>query len=145
MTAAPVLPGGTTGAALPPHVRTAFGVQDAEPRPVVWAGRRAWHCGDVLVRPVPDNAVAAWSATRDIIDSLLDVQQKKMAVLYQPLMAEMDSAAGSARAISDSTQAAMREVLTEDQRVKLDQLREEARKQAAERRARRTDWWRKVQ
>lgn len=68
MTAAPVLPGGTTGAALPPHVRTAFGVQDAEPRPVVWAGRRAWHCGDVLVRPVPDNAVAAWSA--GVLDGL---------------------------------------------------------------------------
>jgi len=95
-----------------------------------------------------DQIAKEWNLTpqqRVVIDSLLDVQQKKMAVLYQPLMAEMDSAAGSARAISDSTQAAMREVLTEDQRVKLDQLREEARKQAAERRARRTDWWRKVQ
>lgn len=55
-------PSGPAGSALPPHVRTAFGVGDVEPRPVVWAGRRAWHCGDVLVRPVPDNAVAAWSA-----------------------------------------------------------------------------------
>jgi uncharacterized protein (TIGR02569 family) len=68
MTAVPVLPGGPAGTALPPHVRTAFGVQDAEPRPVVWAGRRAWHCGDVLVRPVPDNAVAAWSA--GVLDGL---------------------------------------------------------------------------
>jgi uncharacterized protein (TIGR02569 family) len=60
VTAAPVLP--SAGAALPVHVRTAFGVNDVEPRAVVWAGRRAWHCGDVLVRPVPDNVVAAWSA-----------------------------------------------------------------------------------
>lgn len=53
---------------LPPHVRTAFGVKDVEPQPVVWAGRRAWYCGDVLVRPVPDNAVAAWSA--GVLDGL---------------------------------------------------------------------------
>jgi uncharacterized protein (TIGR02569 family) len=54
--------------ALPPHVRTAFGVADVAPRPVLWAGRRAWHCGDVLVRPVPDNALAAWSA--GVLDGL---------------------------------------------------------------------------
>ncbi|MGH3613804.1 MAG: TIGR02569 family protein [Pseudonocardia sp.] len=68
MTAAPALPTVTIGVALPPHVRSAFGVSDVEPRPVMWAGRRAWHCPassnhpDVLVRPVADNAVAAWSA-----------------------------------------------------------------------------------
>ena len=54
--------------ALPPHVRTAFGVADVEPRPVLWAGRRAWHCGDVLIRPVADNALAAWSA--GVLDGL---------------------------------------------------------------------------
>jgi uncharacterized protein (TIGR02569 family) len=46
----------------------AFGVAEVEPRPVLWAGRRAWHCGDVLIRPVPDNAVAAWSA--GVLDGL---------------------------------------------------------------------------
>jgi uncharacterized protein (TIGR02569 family) len=66
VTAAPVLP--SAGAALPPHVRTAFGVGDTEPRPVVWAGRRAWLCGEVLIRAVPDNVVAAWSAT--VLDGL---------------------------------------------------------------------------
>lgn len=54
--------------ALPPHVRQAFGVPQVVPRPVLWAGRRAWHCGDVLVRPVADNAVAAWSA--GVLDGL---------------------------------------------------------------------------
>ncbi len=35
---------------------------------MVWAGRRAWHCGDILIRPVPDNVVAAWSA--GVLDGL---------------------------------------------------------------------------
>ena len=47
---------------MPQHVRTAFGVADAPPRPVAWAGQRAWQCGEALIRPVSDNAVAAWSA-----------------------------------------------------------------------------------
>ncbi len=66
VTVAPVMP--PAGTTLPAHVRTAFGVNDVEPRPVVWAGRRAWHCGEVLVRPVPDNVVAAWSAA--VLDGL---------------------------------------------------------------------------
>jgi uncharacterized protein (TIGR02569 family) len=66
VTALPVLP--PAGATLPPHVRNAFGVGESDPRPVVWAGRRAWHCGDVLVRPVADNVVAAWSA--GVLDTL---------------------------------------------------------------------------
>jgi uncharacterized protein (TIGR02569 family) len=69
VTAAPVRASADeAGAALPPHVRTAFGVSELQPQPVVWAGRRAWHCGDVLIRPVPDNAVAAWSA--GVLDGL---------------------------------------------------------------------------
>ncbi|HKQ41299.1 MAG TPA: hypothetical protein VJT79_02375, partial [Pseudonocardia sp.] len=55
-------------AQLPPHVRTAFGVKDVTPRPVLWAGRPAWRCGEVLIRPVPDNVVAAWSA--GVLDGL---------------------------------------------------------------------------
>jgi uncharacterized protein (TIGR02569 family) len=49
-------------------VQTAFGVKEARPRPVEWAGRRAWHCDDVLIRAVADNAVAAWSA--GVLDTL---------------------------------------------------------------------------
>lgn len=63
MTAVPVVPpAGPAGSSLPPHVRSAFGVAEVEPLPVVWAGCRAWHCGDLLIRPVSDNVVAAWSA-----------------------------------------------------------------------------------
>jgi uncharacterized protein (TIGR02569 family) len=64
------------GTVLPQHVRTAFGVGHDEPQPVIWAGRRAWHCGDVLVRPVPDNAVAAWSAR--VLDGL-EVERLRLA------------------------------------------------------------------
>lgn len=43
-------------------------MSEVEPLPVVWAGRPAWHCGDVLIRPVSDNAVAAWSS--GVLDGL---------------------------------------------------------------------------
>jgi uncharacterized protein (TIGR02569 family) len=65
VTAAPVLP---SAGALPPHVRSAFGVSDVEPRAAVWAGRRAWRCGELLLRPVPDKVVTAWSA--GVLDGL---------------------------------------------------------------------------
>jgi uncharacterized protein (TIGR02569 family) len=55
-------------AQLPPHVRSAFGVKDVAPRPVMFAGRPAWRCAEVLIRPVPDNVVAAWSA--GVLDGL---------------------------------------------------------------------------
>lgn len=74
VTATATLVPDTAAAALPPHVRSAFGMGDAEPRAVLWAGRRAWHSApgsgraDVLVRPVADNAIAAWSAS--VLDGL---------------------------------------------------------------------------
>lgn len=68
MTAVPALPLGSLETELPPHVRTAFGVAEAVPVPVRWAGRPAWQCGDVVVRPVSDNAVASWSA--GVLDGL---------------------------------------------------------------------------
>lgn len=73
VTATALLPD-AAGSVLPTHVRSAFGMGDVEPRAVLWAGRRAWHCAptdgrpDVLVRPVADNAVAAWSAS--VLDGL---------------------------------------------------------------------------
>jgi uncharacterized protein (TIGR02569 family) len=68
VTAAPVLAPDSTEAELPPHVRTAFGVAEQGPVAVLWAGRHAWRCGDVLIRPVADNAVASWSA--GVLDGL---------------------------------------------------------------------------
>jgi len=54
--------------ALPAHVRTAFGVRDAVAQPLVVAGIPSWRCDDVLIRPVIDNALAAWSAR--VLDTL---------------------------------------------------------------------------
>jgi uncharacterized protein (TIGR02569 family) len=71
VTSVPLLQPATStaqAAQLPPHVLTAFGAKDVEPRPVLWAGRPAWKCGEVLIRPVPDNAVASWSA--GVLDGL---------------------------------------------------------------------------
>lgn len=59
---------GGVSAALPSHVRSAFGVRDALPRPVVVAGTRGWRCGEVFIRPVADHALAAWSAR--VLDTL---------------------------------------------------------------------------
>lgn len=68
MTAEPTLVPGPPAVELPPHVRTAFGVAEAPRRQVAWAGRAAWLCDDILIRPVADNAMAAWSA--GVLDGL---------------------------------------------------------------------------
>jgi len=74
VTASAAIASDAAGATLPPHVRSAFGMGEIEPRAVLWAGRRMWHCpgepgrADLLVRPVADNAVAAWSAS--VLDGL---------------------------------------------------------------------------
>ncbi len=59
---------GIAGNPLPPHVQVAFGVKDAQPRLIEWAGQWAYQCGDALIRHVADNSVAAWSA--GVLESL---------------------------------------------------------------------------
>jgi uncharacterized protein (TIGR02569 family) len=54
--------------ALPSHVKTAFGVREAQARPVAVGGVPGWRCDDVVIRPVVDNALAAWSAR--VLDTL---------------------------------------------------------------------------
>lgn len=46
----------------PQHVRAAFGVRDATPVPRRHLPGPAWTCGAVLLRPVADTVLAAWSA-----------------------------------------------------------------------------------
>lgn len=55
-------------AALPPHVRTAFGVREAVPVAIEYGGVPAFRCDDVVIRPVRSNVVAAWSAR--VLDGL---------------------------------------------------------------------------
>ena len=47
----------------PQHVRAAFGVRDATPSPRLQLAGPAWVCGAVLLRPVADTRLAAWSAS----------------------------------------------------------------------------------
>ena len=87
-----------------------------------------------------DRTAKEWglsSSQRAVVDSLMDVQRKKIWVLYKPLHPALDSLDAIARTISDSTQDQLRLVLTPDQQKKLDALRAEMRKRDAERRARR--------
>ncbi len=56
------------GAELPAHVRTAYGVREAEAVPITYGGLPGFRCDDVVIRAVPDNAVAAWAAR--VLDSL---------------------------------------------------------------------------
>jgi Spy/CpxP family protein refolding chaperone len=87
-----------------------------------------------------DRTATEWglsSSQRTVVDSLMDVQRKKIWVLYKPLRPSLDSLDAIARTISDSTQDQLRLVLTPDQQKKLDALRAEMRKRDAERRARR--------
>ena len=44
------------------HVRTAFGVRDAVPRPRPDLPGPAWRCDAIVLRPVADTVLAAWSA-----------------------------------------------------------------------------------
>lgn len=87
-----------------------------------------------------DRTATEWGLTsqqRAVVDSLMDVQRKKIWALYKPMRPALDSVDAVARSISDSTQDRLRLVLTPDQQKKLDALRAEMRKRDAERRARR--------
>jgi uncharacterized protein (TIGR02569 family) len=46
----------------PEHVRTAFGVRDSVPRPRPDLPGPAWWCDGLVLRPVADTVLAAWSA-----------------------------------------------------------------------------------
>ena len=85
-----------------------------------------------------DRIAREWKLTatqRAIIDSLMDVQHRKISALYHPVRPHMDSLAARARLISDSTQAQLRLILTPGQQQKLDAMRTEARRRMEARRA----------
>jgi Spy/CpxP family protein refolding chaperone len=85
-----------------------------------------------------DRVARDWKLTqaqRVVLDSLMDVQHRQIAALFLPFRHRMDSLSMLAQHISDSTQAELRVILTPEQREKLDVMRAEARRRAAERRA----------
>jgi Spy/CpxP family protein refolding chaperone len=83
-----------------------------------------------------------WGLTteqRRVIDSLMDAQREKITAIYAPLHPSLDSAYARSRRVSDSTQEALRAILTPEQRQKLDAMRAEVRRREAEFRARRNE------
>ena len=94
-------------------------------------------CHPTDVREYWDRIAKEWKLTpaqRVVIDSLMETQHQKIAALYQPYRQHMDSLAIIAQAIGDSSQAQLRVILTPAQRVKMEAMRAEARRRAAQRR-----------
>jgi uncharacterized protein (TIGR02569 family) len=58
----------TDGDDPPMHVRSAFGVRDVPVAPLHTTAMPAWRCGEVLIRPVRDTALASWSS--GVLDTL---------------------------------------------------------------------------
>lgn len=79
------------------------------------------------------------TSQRRVVDSLMDAQREKITAIYAPLHPSLDSAYAQSRRVSDSTQEALRQILTPEQRQKLDAMRAEMRKREAEFRARRSE------
>jgi Spy/CpxP family protein refolding chaperone len=69
-------------------------------------------------------------AQRSQFDSITSRRRAQMRELWQPLRPQMDSVQKLSRALSDSTHEQLKRVLTPEQAVKLDAMRERGRKRA---------------
>ena len=67
-------------------------------------------------------------AQRTSLDSLMERRREQIRLVYRPIRPQLDSLEKVGRAISDSTHAQVRRILTADQQVKWDAMRERARK-----------------
>jgi hypothetical protein len=68
------------------------------------------------------------------VDSLIDLKHRQILALYKPVRPQLDSIAIVARQVSDSTHEQIKRLLNADQAAKLDQMRDAARKDLADRR-----------
>lgn len=99
---------------------------------------QAQGCHPSDTRAYWDRIAKDWKLTpaqRVVIDSLMETQHQQIGALYKPFRQRMDSLSLIAQRISDSTQAQLRVILTPEQRVKMEAMRVEARRRAAQRRA----------
>lgn len=67
-------------------------------------------------------------AQRASMDSLMARRREQIREIYKPLRPQLDSIEKVGRAISDSTHAQVRRILTAEQQVKWDKMRDHARK-----------------
>jgi hypothetical protein len=87
-----------------------------------------------------DRTATEWGLSqtqRKVVDSLMDAQHRKISALYKPLRPAIDSVDSLAGLVSDSTQKALRSILTPEQQVKLDSMRADMRRRDSVRRVRR--------
>jgi len=74
---------------------------------------------------------------RTQVDSIMTRRRLQMRELFKPLRPQIDSIQKIGKVLSDSTHEQLKRVLTPEQGKKLDEMRDRARKEAAEMRARR--------
>ena len=77
------------------------------------------------------------AAQRAQVDSIMTRRRTQMREIFKPLRPQIDSIQKIGKVISDSTHEQLKRVLTAEQGKKLDEMRERARKEAAEMHARR--------
>jgi Spy/CpxP family protein refolding chaperone len=77
------------------------------------------------------------AAQRTQFDSIMTERRRQMREIFKPLHPQIDSLQQIAKVVSDSTHEQLKRVLTPEQGKKLDDMRDRARKEAADARARR--------
>jgi hypothetical protein len=77
------------------------------------------------------------AAQKTAIDSLMLERHRQIVALFKPVRPQLDSINAAARAVSDSTHEQIKRLLTPEQRVTFDKMREAARKDADRERRRR--------
>ncbi len=74
------------------------------------------------------------AAQRASMDSLMARRKDQIRELYRPIRPRLDSLEKMGRAISDTTHAQVRRILTAEQQIKWDAMRDRARKRYNDRR-----------
>jgi Spy/CpxP family protein refolding chaperone len=77
------------------------------------------------------------TAQRTQVDSIMTQRRRQIREIFKPLHPQIDSLQKVAKIVSDSTHEQLKRVLTPEQGRKLDEMRDRARKEAADARARR--------
>lgn len=93
--------------------------------------RKAWspHDGRESMSARIAEELDLTAAQRTLMDSLMTRRREQIREVYRPLRPQLDSLEKVGRVISDSTHAQVRRILTPEQQVKWDAMRDRARKQ----------------
>ena len=75
-------------------------------------------------------------AQKTAIDSLMLARHRQIVALFKPVKPQLDSMGAAARAVSDSTHEQIKRLLTPEQQVKFDRMRDAARRALAKGRKR---------